>query len=116
MAMASKDEAMASQMADSASAPNGYIQADSRSRFHAIEVAAPAVQRRCGDASARVDSGSMEGYSDLASASANGITASQQMDGATGEQIQTKSQSESWTASLFQGLKKTADAKVSTTV
>ena len=41
--------------------------------------------------------------------------ASQQMEAATGEQIQTRSQSESLTASLFQSLKKT-DAKVDSTV
>lgn len=114
IAMASKDEAMAYQTAESAFAPNGSIQADSGADFMQLKSHPLRFRWDTADASIRVDSGSLEGYSDLASASAQGIWITQQMDAATGERIRTKSESASLTASLFQGLKG-ANAKVSTT-
>ena len=114
IAMASKDEAMASQTAESAFAPNGSIQADSGADFMQLKSHPLRFRWDTADASIRVDSGSLEGYSDLASASAQGIWATQQMDAATGERIRTKSESASWRASLFQGLKG-ANAMVTTT-
>ena len=113
LAMASKNEAFASQTAESAFSLEGFFQADSGADFTQLKSKPLQFREDTADASLRVDRGSVEGYSDLASASANGVTASQQMDAATGDQIQTRSESASWTASLFQGLKKT-DAKVST--
>ena len=114
LAMASKNEAFASQTTESAFAPHGSIQADSGADFMQLKSHPLRFRWDTADASTRVDSGSVEGYSDLASASAQGIWVNQQMNAATGEQIRTRSESESWTASLFQGLK-TANAKVSTT-
>jgi hypothetical protein len=113
LAMASKNEAFASQTADGAFSPHGFIQADSGADFAQLKSRPLQFRWDKADASIRVDSGSVEGYSDLASASAYGVTASQQINAATGGQIRTRSESASWTASLFQGLKKT-DAKVST--
>lgn len=113
IAMASKDEAMASQTAESAFAPDGSIQADSGADFMQLKSHPLRFRWDTADASIRVDSGSVEGYSDLASASAQGIWTTQQMDSATGERIQTKSESASWAASLFQSLKG-ANAMVTT--
>jgi hypothetical protein len=113
LAMASKNEAFASQTADGAFSPHGFIQADSGADFTQLKSRPLQFRWDTADASTRVDRGLVEGYSDLASASAQGIWATQQIDAATGEQIRTRSESESWTASLFQGLK-TANAKVST--
>lgn len=106
---------MASQHAEGASAPDGYVQADSRASF--IQLKSRPLQFREDGAreSLRINRGLMEGYSDLASASAEGVTASQKIDAAMGERIQTESQSASWTASLFQGLKKT-DAKIGSSI
>jgi len=113
IAMASRDEAMASQIAEGAFGPNGYIQADSLAGFTQLKSKPLQFREDAADASIRVDRGSVEGYSDLASASVQGIMASQQVDAATGEQIRTRSEAASRTASLFQSLK-TANAKVNT--
>ena len=115
LAMASKNEAFASQTADSAFSPNGYIQLDSGAEFEQLKSKPLQFREDTAEASTRVVRGSIEGYSDLASASAQGIKTTQQMDSATGSQIRTKSASSSPTAWPFQGMKKTANAKVSTT-
>jgi hypothetical protein len=114
LAMASKNEAFASQTAKRAFSLDGFVQTDSGADFTQLKSKPLQFREDTADASIRVDSGSVEGYSDLASASAYGVAASQQMDSATGERIRTKSEAESLTASLFQGLKG-ASSQVGTT-
>jgi hypothetical protein len=63
-----------------------------------------------------VKTGSITGYTDLATASAGKLEASEHMDSASGSQIQTRSQYLSASASLFGGLKSTTVDSVSTTV
>ena len=77
--MASKDEAFASQTAESAFSLDGYIHADSISDFMQSKLKPLRFREDTADSSIRVGSGSVGGYSDLASASANGVTASQQI-------------------------------------
>ncbi len=113
LAMASKNEAFASQTADWASSPNGYIQAETSADFTQLKSKPLRFREDKAEASTRVNSGYLEGYSDLASASAQGIMATQQVSLATGEGIQTRSEASFQTASLFQSLK-TERAKVNT--
>lgn len=113
LAMASKNEAFASQTADWASSPNGYIQAEASADFTQLKSKPLRFREDNAEESMRVDRGSIEGYSDLASASAQGIMATQQVSLATGEDIQTRSEASFQTASLFQSLK-TERAKVNT--
>ena len=113
LAMASKNEAFASQTADWASSPNGYIQAEASADFTQLKPKPLRFREDNAEESMRVDRGSIEGYSDLASASAQGIMATQQVSLATGEDIQTRSEASFQTASLFQSLK-TERAKVNT--
>ena len=102
LAMASENGAIASQTAKSAFSLDGYIGAGSRADL--MQMRSTPLSFRA-ETSLRVDRGSIEGYSDLASASALGITASQQVDAMDGEQIQIGSEARSRTASLFQSLK-----------
>lgn len=113
LAMASKNEAFASQTAESAFSFDGYIETNSRADLIQMTSEPLSLRGDTAEASLRVDGGYIEEYSDLASASALGITASQQVDAAKGEEIQTGSEARSRTASLFQSLK-TERAKVNT--
>lgn len=105
LAMASDNEAFASQTALSAFSFDGYIGTNSRADLMQMRSTPLSFRGDTAEASLRVDGGSVEGYSDLASSSALGVTASQQANAMSGEQIQTGSEARSRTASLFQNLK-----------
>lgn len=115
LAMSSKNEVFASQTVDSASTQNGQIQFDAQANLFQMKSKPLRFREDISAESIKIDHGTAEGYSDLASASSQGMMASQQMDRAMGELIQTGSDASSLTASLSQSLK-AADARVNTQV
>lgn len=115
LAMASKNEALASQTVDGAFTLEGYIQADASADSTQLKSKPLRFREDVAETSLIIDSGSLEGYSDLASASTQGITASHQVDATAAEQIWVSSEAKSRTASPSQSLK-TERAKIETQV
>ncbi|MGB4679759.1 MAG: hypothetical protein WBI23_06150, partial [Methanothrix sp.] len=115
LAMASKDEVFASQTADSVFSLDGEIQFDAQAGLLQMKPLPASFREDLSTASMKIDRGAAEGYSDLASASSQGMTASQQVDRAMGELIQTRSEASSLAASLSQSLK-AADSRINTRI
>lgn len=111
LAMASKNEAFASQTSNGASSLEGQIKFDARADLFQMKSKPLRFREDISAVSMWIDRGTVEGYSDLASASPQGMMASQRVESAKGELIQTGSEASSLTASLSQSLK-AADAKV----
>ncbi|MFZ2376594.1 MAG: hypothetical protein WAV83_05190, partial [Methanothrix sp.] len=115
LAMASKDEVFASQTADSVFSLDGEIQFDAQAGLLQMKPLPASFREDLSTASMKIDRGAAEGYSDLASASSQGMTASQQVDRAMGELIQTRSEASSLAASHSQSLK-AADSRINTRI
>ncbi len=113
-ATASAQMVSASQNAESASAPNGQIQTDAGSQLSQLRIHPLELRMETADASTAIKTGSISGYSDLASASNGLLEASQHINSASGKKISSQSQSMYGSATLSKGLK-TSSAGASTT-
>ena len=113
-ATASAQMVSASQNAESATAPNGQIQTDAGSQLNQWRIYPLELKMEKADASTSIKKGSINGYSDQASASNDMLDASQHIDSASGNEIKTGSKSTYNSVSIFKGLKMSS-AEASTT-
>ena len=104
-ATASAEMVSASQSAEGASAPNGLIQTRAASQLVKLRIFPLDLRMETADASTVIDKGSINGYSDQASASNGLLEASQHIDSASGNKISSQLQSVFRSATLFRGLK-----------
>jgi hypothetical protein len=113
---AAPNKAAAIQTAENASAMGGSIQTEADSQLNQLRLFPLELRMEKTDASTTVKAGSVNGYTDKAAVLNHEIVVSQQqIDSASGNQINIDSKSTFYFASLFGGLKKsTAEASTMT--
>ncbi len=104
-ATASAQMVSASQSAESATAPSGLIQTEAASQLVKLRIFPLELRMEAADASTAINKGSINGFSDQASASNGLLEASEHIDSASGKQISSQSKSIFSSATLLKGLK-----------